>query len=58
MINSETIYSFDNFFFFRESNEYSIEEDLSILKFLLSKNLHDKVEGNTTWKIVHRVSFA
>ncbi|KAK4023403.1 hypothetical protein OUZ56_008815 [Daphnia magna] len=38
----------------KESNEYSIEEDLSILKFLLSKNLHDKVEGNTTWKIVHR----
>ncbi|XP_046437261.1 uncharacterized protein LOC124188577 isoform X1 [Daphnia pulex] len=34
--------------------EYSIEEDLAILKCLLYKNLHDKVERNTTWKIVNR----
>jgi hypothetical protein len=43
-------------YFFRILVEYSIEEDLAILKCLLYKNLHDKVERNTTWKIVNRVS--
>lgn len=41
---------------FRSRIEYSTEEDTAILKFLLEKNLYDKVGGNTTWKIVHRVS--
>lgn len=43
-------------YFFRILVEYSVEEDLAILKCLLYKNLHDKVERNTTWKIVNRVS--
>ncbi|XP_059352204.1 uncharacterized protein LOC130688185 isoform X2 [Daphnia carinata] len=37
----------------KRRNEYSVEEDLAILKFLMLKNLHDKVEGNSIWKIVH-----
>ncbi|KAI9555843.1 hypothetical protein GHT06_018360 [Daphnia sinensis] len=38
----------------KRRNEYSAEEDIAILKFLLLNSLHDKVEENTTWKIVHR----
>lgn len=34
-----------------------MEEDLAILKFLVSKNLHGKVGGKATWKTVQRVGF-
>ncbi len=42
--------------FFRGRMEYTIDEDLSILKFLIQQNLYDKVGGNTAWKIVHKVN--
>ena len=42
-------------YLFRGRVEYTIEEDLAVIKFLIQKRLYDKVGGNTTWKIVHKV---
>jgi len=34
--------------------EYTVQEDMAILRFVLDKNLYDKVGGNTTWRLVAR----
>ena len=49
MINSSVI-------FIRKRCEYTVQEDMAILRFVLDKNLYDKVGGNTTWRLVARVS--